>query len=390
MLTILCVGNKIQVEHGVLANTLLLSFSYTQIYFCVYLFAKVESIKNGKKEGIHMQTSAQVKRELTTNIINRMGNNLTRDQIQELKTALDIELYRLNVSQESSELIQYDDTYVAKLNSFIVAKRIEGRAESTLKRYREIIIMMLNSLNKPVDEITTEDIRYYLAWYKQKRNVQEITLDGMRLCICSFFKWLHQEQYITYDPTSRVNKIKFKKKVKEVITDENLELLKAQCKNTRDYALIEFLMSTGIRIGELVKLNIDDIDFHTYKILINGKGNKQRIVKMNGASATRLKLYLNSRTDDNPALFTINRKPYKRLDISGARAVLKKLAKEAGVTQNIFPHALRTKFATDMSKHGAPIEHVASLLGHENINTTRIYSLTSQDDLEYSYNKYMY
>lgn len=337
-----------------------------------------------------MQTSTQVKHELTTNIINRVGRCLSQEQIQELKSALDIELYKLNVSKESTEISIYDNTYLANLNAFIISKRVEGRSEGTLKRYKEIIVMFLNFLNKPVDEITTEDIRYYLAWYKQSRNVQEVTLDGMRLCICSFFHWLYQEQYIPTDPSIRVHKIKFQKKVKEVITDENLEMLKAFCKNKRDYALIEFLSSTGIRIGELVKLNIDDVNFHTYRVLVNGKGNKQRIVKINGQTATRMKLYLDERHDDNPALFISNRKPYKRLEISGARAILKRVAKDACITQNIFPHALRTKFATDMSKHGAPIEHVATLLGHENINTTRIYSLTSKTDLEYSYNKYAY
>lgn len=337
-----------------------------------------------------MQTSAQVKRELTINVINRIGKKLSREQIQELKSALDIELYKLNISKESSELVEYDNTYISKLNNFLITKRIEGRAESTILRYKDIVSRMLDFFNKPIEKITTEDLRYYLAWYKQTHNTQAVTLDGMRLCISSFFKWLYQEQYITYDPTLRIGKIKFEKKVKEVITDENLELLRAFCRNERDYALIEFLYATGIRIGELVKLNISDVDFHTYQIIVSGKGNKQRVVKMNGYAAARLRLYLESRHDDIPALFISNKKPYKRLEISGARCVLKRIAKRAGISQRIFPHALRTKFATDLSKHGAPIEHVASLLGHENINTTRIYSLTSKEDLDHSYNKYKY
>ncbi len=337
-----------------------------------------------------MQTSAQVKRELTTNIINRIGGKLNQEQLQDLKSALDIELYHINLSKESTELTLYDNSYVSQLNNFIISKRIEGRSKGTLKRYREINLMMLNFLNKSVEEITTEDIRYYLAWYQQYRHVQSVTLDGMRLCICSFFHWLYQEQHIQHDPTARIGKIKFQKKVKEVVTDETLELLRIYCKNARDYALLEFLYATGIRIGELVKLNIADIDFRTYKITVNGKGNKQRVVKMNGSAATRLKIYLDERTDDNLALFVLSKKPYKRLAISGARAVLKRIAKDAGVSQRIYPHALRTKFATDMSKHGAPIEHVASLLGHENLNTTRIYSLISGGDIEYSYNKYKY
>ena len=140
-----------------------------------------------------MKTNAQAKRELVINIINRIGGKLSQEQIQVLKSALDIELYRINISKESTELAEYDNSYVAKLNTFIIAKRIEGRSESTLKRYREINLMMLNFLNKSIEKITTEDLRYYLAWYKQYRNVQSVTLDGMRLCICSFFHWLYQE-----------------------------------------------------------------------------------------------------------------------------------------------------------------------------------------------------
>ena len=154
-----------------------------------------------------------MKRELTTNIINRVGGKLSQEQIQELKSALDIELYKINVSRESTELTEYDNSYVAKLNTFIIAKRIEGRSEGTLKRYKEINLMMLNFFNKSIEEITTEDIRYYLAWYQQYRHVQSITLDGMRLCICSFFHWLYQEQHIRYDPTTRICKIKYQKKI---------------------------------------------------------------------------------------------------------------------------------------------------------------------------------
>lgn len=337
-----------------------------------------------------MQTSEQVKKELMINVVNRASTMLNQEQLHELKSILDIELYKINMSKESTELIEYNNSYSEKLNTFIISKRIEGRAESTLERYKDIISMMLNFFNKQVDEITTEDIRYYLAWYEQTRKVQLVTLDGMRCCINSFFHWLYQEQYIPTDPTIRIGKIKFEKKVKEVFTDENLELLKVYCRNKRDYALIEFLYSTGIRIGELVKLNISDVDFHTYNILVKGKGNKQRIVRMDGSTSVRLKIYLESRQDSNPALFVSLKKPYKRLDRNGARTALKRIAKKANVTQNIHPHALRTKFATDMSMHGAPIEHVALLMGHENINTTRIYSLVSHSELSHSYERYRY
>lgn len=159
-----------------------------------------------------MQTSAQVKRELTINVINRVGCHLTQEQIQELKSALDIELYRLNLSKESTELVTYDETYVSILDSFIIAKRIEGRAESTLKRYRDIIIMMLHFFNKPVDNITTEDIRYYLAWYTQNRKVQAVTLDGMRLCICSFFIGFIRSNILQVIQLRAYIKLNFRKK----------------------------------------------------------------------------------------------------------------------------------------------------------------------------------
>lgn len=330
------------------------------------------------------------KKELTSNIINRMTSVLNDEQLQSLKEVLYIEFYSLNIERSDTQISTKDDSYKFRLEDFIEAKRMEGRSEGTLKRYYEINIAMLNFIRKPVEQITTEDIRYYLPWYRQNRKAQLCTLDGMRLCIGSFFHWLHVEQYINDDPSLRVRKIKFCKKVKEVITDKNLELLRANCKTRKEYALLEFFYSTGVRVGEVMRLNISDIDFHERNILVNGKGNKQRIVKISEPALVRLELYLQERSDNEKALFVTSVKPYRRMDRSGIRAALKRIAKRAGIDQNIYPHAMRTKFATDMSKHGAPIEHVAMLLGHENINTTRIYSLTSLQDLSNTYRRFNY
>ena len=338
-----------------------------------------------------MNTSSQLKYDLTNKIINRLNDSLTIEQIQELKAALDIELYKVTLSEEETEIVEYDrNNYYYRLKSFLATKKVEGRSEGTIKRYKDIIIMMLEFFDKPVDQITTEDLRYYLAWYRETRNISLGTLDGMRLVFSSFFKYLYQEQIITYDPTCRLNKIKFTKKVKVVVTDENLELMRVYCDNLRDFAILEFLYATGVRVGEVVKLNRNDINFQTYETIVTGKGSKQRVVKMNARAAIRLKLYLDNRKDDNDALFVNNKAPHKRLTINGLRAALKRIAKKAGVTQNIFPHAFRTKFATDMVAHGAPIDHIALMLGHENINTTKIYSLISEQSITHTYNSCFY
>jgi site-specific recombinase XerD len=338
-----------------------------------------------------MQTNEQIKQEVISNIINRISPSFSQEQLQQLKSALDIELYHLTISKDTTEIVEYEDSgYLRYLAIFLNAKQIEGCSENTLERYNFVVRYMLDFFNKPVDKITTEDIRYYLAWYQQTRGTSLRTLDGMRCCISSFFTWLFREQYIPTNPMLRVHKIKFQKKVKDVLTDENLETLKATCTNDRDYAIIEFIYSTGVRVTELSKLNISDVDFQSYKILINGKGNKQRIVRMNGSTAIRLKMYLDSRTDDNPALFVWTKAPYNRIKKSGVEAMMRSLRKNSGIDQRLYPHALRTKFATDMTRHGAPIEHVAALLGHEDINTTRIYAIANNEDLDFTYNKCQY
>lgn len=337
-----------------------------------------------------MQTSEQIKHDIMYRVMHRLNDSLDAEQMQEVKVALDIELYKINMSEETTEVVEYEDTYYKDLAVFLSTKRVEGRSEETLKRYKDVIVMMLEFFNKPVGQITTEDLRYYLAWYKETRDISLATLDGLRLIFCSFFKFLHREQRITVDPTSRLTKIKYTKKVKDVITDETLELLRANCDNLRDYALLEFLYATGVRIGELVSLNRNDVNFRTYELVVLGKGNKQRTVRINGRAAIRLSLYLQSRDDTNEALFVNRKSPYDRITKNGARAALKRLATKAGVSQNIFPHGFRTKFATDMCNHGAPIDQVAILLGHESINTTKIYTITQTANVNHTYQQCYY
>lgn len=339
---------------------------------------------------LKMLTSDQIKHNIMFKVLHRLNDSLDTQQMQELKEALDIEMYQIKMSEETTEVVEYDNTYYKDLAFFIGTKRIEGLSEGTLKRYREIIIMMLEFFNKPVQEITTEDLRYYLSWYRETRQISLVTLNSMRLIFSSFFTFLYKEQRIPDNPSARVSKIRFEKKVKEVITDETLELLRASCDNLRDYALMEFLYATGVRIGELVNINIRDVNFRTYELVVLGKGNKQRVVRMNGRAAIRLSLYLQSRDDTNEALFVSRKAPYKRITRSGARAALKKLAEKAGVTQNIFPHGFRTKFVTDMCSHGAPIEDVAFMVGHENINTTKIYAIAQASNITHTYQKYCY
>ena len=215
---------------------------------------------------------------LVNNIINAMTKDLSDEQLRKLKDILYMNLNNYNIERKSTEITLYDNSCEQALQDFLNTKNIEGKSEKTIMRYHDILMPVITSINKSLKDITTSDLRAYLSQYKQIRKVSDNTLDGMRRIINSFFTWLTTERYIQDNPASRLIKIKCEKKVKTIITDEQLELLKIHCKNDRDIAMIDLLYSSGIRVGELTELNIDNVDFDKKEIIVHGKGNKQRTV----------------------------------------------------------------------------------------------------------------
>lgn len=274
------------------------------------------------------------------------------------------------------------------LDIFLVSKKVEGCSDKTLKYYSNTINKMLSEIEKPLDQITTEDLRYYLRTFKETRNISKTTVDNVRRVLSSFFGWLEEEDYIIKNPIRRIKKIKTGRVVKEVISDEHLEILKDNCEEIRDLAIIELLISTGIRVGELVSLNITDINFHERECVVFGKGESEREVYFDASTKIHLLSYLNTRTDDNPALFVSLKKPYERLGISGVERRIRELGKKSNLNK-IHPHKFRRTLATNAIDKGMPIEQVQRLLGHVQIDTTMQYAMVNQNNVKIAHKKYI-
>ena len=247
---------------------------------------------------------------------------------------------------------------------------------------------MLESIGKPECQITTEDLRSYLDTYQRRGTVSKVTLDNVRRILSSFFAWLEDEDYIVKSPVRRIHKVKTGKTVKETYTDESLELMRDHCENTRDLAMIDLLASTGIRVGELVKLNRNDVDFDNRECIVFGKGNKERKVYFDARTKIHLQRYLAERTDQNDALFVSLLKPFDRLQISGVEIRLRKIGRELNF-QKVHPHKFRRTLATMAIDKGMPIEQVQQLLGHQSIDTTLQYAMVNQNNVKESHRKFI-
>ena len=274
------------------------------------------------------------------------------------------------------------------LPAFIAAKRVEGCSEKSLRYYESTIRNMLDGINKPEKSITTEDLRGYLDGYQRRGSVSKVTLDNVRRILSTFFSWLEDEDYIIKSPVRRIHKVKTGKTVKETYSDESLELMRDHCDNPRDLAMIDLLSSTGIRVGELVKLNRKDVDFENRECVVFGKGNKQRKVYFDARTKIHLQKYLDSRSDDNEALFVSLLKPFTRLQISGVEIRLRKIGKELNF-QKVHPHKFRRTLATMAIDKGMPIEQVQQLLGHQSIDTTLQYAMVNQANVKNSCRKFL-
>ena len=271
---------------------------------------------------------------------------------------------------------------------YIAAKRVEGCSDKTLHYYEASITNALNSIQKPVRQITTDDLRLYLDTYQQRNNAGKVTIDNIRRVLSSFFSWLEDEDYILKSPVRRIHKVKTGKTVKETYSDESLEIMRDHAENIRDLAIIDLLASTGMRVGELVQLNRDDIDFENRECIVFGKGDKERKVYFDARAKIHLQNYVNSRSDDNPALFVTLLQPFNRLKISGVEIRLRELGRKLNIPK-VHPHKFRRTLATMAIDKGMPIEQVQHLLGHQSIDTTMVYAQVNQSNVKNSHRKYI-
>lgn len=330
-----------------------------------------------------------MKNELIRLIESNMGHYLNEIQLVQLNECLNSILNEFEVFKKDNILLADESKENRELLvSFLSAKQIEGCSEKTIDYYRNMISRMLESVNLKIESITTDDLRKYLADYKNQSNASKSTIDNIRRVLSSFFSWLEDEGYISKNPVRRIHRIKTKRVVKEVLSDENFEVLRDKCDNIRDLAMIELLASTGIRVGELVNLNIDDVLFSERECVVLGKGDSERIVYFDAKTKIHLQKYLESRKDNNPALFVSLRKPHNRLGIPGVEKRMRKLGMEAKI-KKIHPHKFRRTMATNTIDKGMPIEQVQRLLGHVQIDTTMQYAMVNQNNVKISHRKFI-
>ena len=274
------------------------------------------------------------------------------------------------------------------IERFISSKEIEGCSPRTTKYYKATLVKLNELKDIHFTHMTTDDLRLYLNEYQKINNCSKSSIDNVRRNLSSFFTWLEEEDYIIKSPMKRIHKIKTDKVIKETYSDEVMEQLRDNCDNLRDLAIIDLLASTGMRVGELVKLNINDIDFTNRECVVFGKGNKERPVYFDARTKIHLKNYLNSRTDKNQALFVSLDAPYNRLQISGVEIRLRNLGRRLGINK-VHPHKFRRTMATRAIDKGMPIEQVQSLLGHSQIDTTMHYAMVNQNNVKEAHRKFM-
>ena len=310
-----------------------------------------------------------------------IADKVTVTNAAEIMSAISSELHRYDMELHDQNLKSGSDDL---LQAFIDAKRIEGRSEKTMVHYRYIINNMLDATQVPAYQISIYNLRGYLM-QERNRGISDRTLEGYRSVFSSFFGWLHKEKLIEDNPCVNLGPIKHTRKVRTPYSDVEIEMLKEACESNRDKALISFLLSTGCRISEVCQLNRDDIDFQALECTVLGKGNKERTVFLDDITAMLLKRYLASRKDDSPALFA--GKGSDRMTPGGVRFRLNTIAKKAGV-QNVHPHRFRRTLATSLIDRGMSIQEVASILGHDNINTTMTYVYINKSNVKNAYRKY--
>ena len=329
-----------------------------------------------------------MKEQLVRSILHGMAGIIDSRQAEVLSDVLARALAGVAVTETTEQNRQNAEENNYFLTSFIAAKRVEGCSEKTLDYYSATISKMMAALSKWVKDITTDDLRGYLAKYHKDKGSSKVTIDNIRRILSSFFSWLEDEDYIVKSPVRRIHKVKTAKVIKEVFTDENLEVLRDTCGNIRNLALVEMLASTGIRVGELVRLNRNDINFNERSCVVLGKGESEREVYFDARTKLHLSDYLTVRSDNDPALFVSSKSPHTRLTISGVEKVLKELGKEAEIAK-VHPHRFRRTLATMAIDKGMPIEQVQKLLGHVKIDTTMHYAMVNQSNVKNAHRKFL-
>ena len=326
-----------------------------------------------------------MKQRIMEEIVQQMLPHLDNAQLQKLQETLEHSLYNCEISCKVTEV---EDDSQKLIDSFVYAKRIEGCSEKTLKYYQTTIEAMAEAIDKDVRHMQTDDLRAYLTEYQEDHGSSRVTIDNIRRILSSFFSWLEDEDHILKSPVRRIHKVKTATNIKETYTDEELEKMRDNCEELRDLAIIDMLASTGMRIGEMVLLNKADINFNERECIVFGKGDKERVVYFDARTKIHLQNYIDSRIDENPALFVTLRAPYTRITIGGIESRLREMGKNLEI-EKVHPHKFRRTLATMAIDKGMPIEQLQQLLGHKRIDTTLQYAMVKQSNVKQAHRKYI-
>ena len=326
-----------------------------------------------------------MKQKIMEGIVQQMLPYLNNVQLQKLQEVLEYSFYNYEISSKVEET---EDDSQKLIDAFVYAKRIEGCSEKTLKYYRTTIEAMTEVINKGVRHMQTDDLRAYLTEYQEKHGSSRVTIDNIRRILSSFFSWLEDEDHILKSPVRRIHKVKTATNIKETYTDEELEKMRDNCVELRDLAIVDMLASTGMRIGEMVLLNKVDINFNERECVVFGKGDKERVVYFDARTKIHLQNYINSRSDNDPALFVTLRAPHTRIKIGGIESRLREIGRSLEI-EKVHPHKFRRTLATMAIDKGMPIEQLQQLLGHKRIDTTLQYAMVKQSTVKQAHRKYI-
>ena len=329
-----------------------------------------------------------MKEKFIQEISTAMAEVLSFEQVAHLNSVLLQVVSKYTITEDGETLHENAASNDRLLDIFLSAKQVEGCTTPTIKYYGSTIRQLFKKMPKKITDYTTEDIRAYLAVFQRKNKSSKVTIDNIRRILSSFFSWLEDEDYILKSPVRRIHKVKTGKVVKEVYSDEALELMRDSCTTIRDLALIDLLASSGMRVGELVALNRDDINFNERECVVFGKGDKERLAYFDARTKIHLQNYLNSRSDDNPALFVSLVSPHRRLMICGVETRLREMGRRLNIPK-VHPHKFRRTLATSAIDKGMPIEQVQQLLGHQKIDTTMHYAMVKQQNVKSAHRKYI-
>ena len=330
-----------------------------------------------------------MKEEFVNDVLRDMLAYLDNGQAEQLRRVLNHNLSGFEIQRnEKSDIVAAGEENSQLTKAFLSAKRIEGCSEKSLTYYRKTIETMIEKIGKGITHITTNDLRSYLTDYQAEKKSSKVTIDNIRRILSSFFSWLEDEDYILKSPVRRIHKVKTATTIKETYTDEALETMRDNCETLRDLAMIDMLASTGMRVGELVLLNRDDINFEERECVVFGKGSKERMVYFDARTKIHLQNYLAQRTDSNNALLVSLKAPYERLQIGGVETRLRELGKRLSLPR-VHPHKFRRTLATMAIDKGMPVEQLQRLLGHQRIDTTLQYAMVKQSNVKIAHRKYI-